>query len=308
MTGRRRRWAAVAGAVAFLATTPAHADAAELDSSGWWTSSAFPIAPDAPPDGLVVQGGPTAEDPTAYAAVSFGIDPDESVERLELVVAEGSLSTPIATLVVCPVTGSVTSAHGEPRADGPTFDCTISAEGTVSDDGTSYTFDVDGLASPTALEVAVVPTGRTDRVVFDPPDGDSLVTASRGRTQLPGSPPPATTGANDPVVPPPGSADPSFDQPTPSSPSFEIPAVGGTIDLPTPAVDSAPDDGPSTASTDEITPPTPISRTQALPADDDGSPMLPALLGLLAALGAAGFWTLAGRSVHEGRLDMETPL
>jgi len=162
---------------ALVVTAPA-ASAEAPDQSGWWTSAPVAVAPDAPSDGLVVQGGQDTNQPTSFAAVSYALS-GATAEKLKLTVASGSASTPSATLALCPLsTSGFSPAQGGSSSDAPKFDCTNKVTAAPSSDGTTYTFDVASLVRSEALAVAIVPTTSTDRVVFQKPDDSSLQTSA----------------------------------------------------------------------------------------------------------------------------------
>jgi hypothetical protein len=123
----RRRWdrrSVVAGLVALGSVALVHgADAASTVESGWWTAAPILTHPDAPAEGLVVQGGPTSESAVAYAAVDYSLAAGESPVSLRLSVLKGSASTPNTTLAVCPLVESFTPEQGGPLKDAPEFDC-----------------------------------------------------------------------------------------------------------------------------------------------------------------------------------------
>src|SRR5436309_8842908 len=87
--------------------------------SGWWTTAPVAVAPDAPSDGLVVQGGPDASQPLAFAALGYTGASGAAPSSLKLTVASGSAMTPDATLAVCPLTTSFIPEQGGAAGDAP---------------------------------------------------------------------------------------------------------------------------------------------------------------------------------------------
>jgi hypothetical protein len=113
-------------AVTVAVLAPATAEAAEITASGWWTTTPVAVAPDAQ-GGLVVQGGPQADQPVSYAAVQFTLENGETASALSLTTAPSSGSTPGTTLTVCPLTDSFAPADGGAMADAPRYDCSSKA-------------------------------------------------------------------------------------------------------------------------------------------------------------------------------------
>jgi hypothetical protein len=213
---------AVAAAVLLVLAHAGPAGAASSSMAGWWTSAPVPVGPDAPPDGLVVQGGAEGSQPVAYAAVAFGLSPDERAVSLTLEVAEGSARTPNALLQVCRLTASFTPAHGGPMSEAPPFDCAAPAAGDPADDGSAYTFDLAEFA-PGDLRVAVLPVGASDRVVLARPGLESLQTrwsSSSSPEGVEDATDSSWTGASEAASPSPGWAfDDSLDPPMPVVPA-----------------------------------------------------------------------------------------
>ena len=274
---------AVAGLV--LMAGPVGAQEADSIEAGWWTSSPLP-PPDAPADGLVVQGSLQSESPTAYAAVSATLSSGSTALSLTLQVAEGSASTPGSTLALCPLTDAFTPAQGGAADGGPAYDCATSqVTATASEDGTSYTWDISGMPTTDAVAVAVVPTTPTDRVVFSKP-----TTASVTVEVAPATPEPADQS---------GTPEPAADSFTTSN-DFSVPADSGplTFEVPAPATPVVPD-LPRTAP--EISPPAATRPVAAQPIGgdgDDGRPLAPFIVAGLVAL-AAVLWGSAGRGEPE---------
>lgn len=290
MSARSRRVVTGLALTAVLVATPGEARAASSVESGWWTSAPVAVAPDLADDQLLVQGGADPSQPLAYAGVSFTLAPGEVAETLLLEVSPDSASTPGATLELCPLESPATSAAGEPAADGPGFDCTSSVDAEPSSDGASYRFDVRSLATGTAVDVAVVPTQSTDRVVLTKPAVDALQTTSSPRptTTLP----PDTSGGGEP--------DPTADT---GSDDFAVPDTGSDLDIPT---DPVATDGEAGAPAVDATPPVvdPSTPVASLESADGGADSFAAFGFIGLALAAAVLWAVAGQGDSE-RLDVD---
>jgi hypothetical protein len=176
VTRARILWFGVLLLVAFGVAEPARAQSP--DKQGWWSAAntgvgpANLFTPDVPEKGLLIQGGPSG--PRAYAALVYAIAPGEDAGALTLEVTSSSITTPGATLLACPlVAATIEPASGGPMGDAPAYDCTHQVAATA--DGTTYRFDVSSLAVGDTLAVAILPSGLTDRVVFDEPGPDSLM-------------------------------------------------------------------------------------------------------------------------------------
>lgn len=180
----------VAGATVALVAATASAHAAEVVAAGWWTAA--PLAPDAPGDALVIEGG--ISEPRAYGAVRYSLAPDERADVLTLAVVPGAASTPNSTLRLCVLSEPFRPARGGSIAAAPGFDCATSVEAAPSSDGSSYAFEVAELANGDALAVAVLPTALTDRVVLAPPGDEALATEVKDDRP---SPAPGPTGDRD---------------------------------------------------------------------------------------------------------------
>ena len=267
---------AAAGIAAALATGPSQpGSAGAAIQSGWWMAPVA-VAPDAPPDGIVVQGG--APEVLAYGAVGFSLTGDEVPESLLLRVAPDSASTPGATLALCLLTEPFTPVQGGPMTDAPAYDCDRAVDAEPSDDGTTYTFEVATLVEDAALAVAILPTAATDRVVLSAPGPYSLTMAGTAVT------PPASDPSS-PVLDAPGA--------TSDLPVSAVP-VGGTPTFPSDA----------TPTPDVTTPPAGSPPLVAAPTTpDDGSGghgWLPPLLFVCLAAVAVGLWSAAGAAEELG--------
>jgi hypothetical protein len=171
---------AAVGALA-AAGAQGQASAAQVEQSGWWTSVAL-TAPTAPAGSLLVQGGPDANTPIAYAGISFSLSEGESPSALKLTVNASGGNTPNATLQLCKAKGTIGGDAGGDSANGPKFDCSTKVQAAPSADGTSYEFKdgLSSLADAGSLAVVVLPTMATDRVALNKPDGSALQSSSGG--------------------------------------------------------------------------------------------------------------------------------
>ena len=278
-----RKGALLFAAVAvFLLGPSGVARAVTPSQQGWWTAANLGVgpaggfAPDVPAKGLLVQGGPTG--PRAYAALVYDAGAATTGGRLTLQVTSNSITTSGSTLMVCPLTSATLQPEqGGPMADAPAYDCTRSV--TATPDGGHYAFDVTPMLSLGTLAVAVLPTGATDRVVFDEPGSDSFVPATE--------PLPAEADASLP-------GDASF-----PGVSFD---VGGSaaVPLPTPAATPV---APSTPAPAATSTPAGAPAGALLPVAghlEDADP-LAVVAAIAAALVGAGLWfgarRAAGRAV-----------
>jgi hypothetical protein len=281
-----------AGASLVLLPMPAHA--ASSPTSGWWTSAPFVPAADVTDDRLLVQGGADPDEPLAYAGISFVLAAGEVPSQLVLSVAPASASTPASTLALCRLTSSATPAAGEPAAEGPAFGCATRVESAPSPDGTTYTFAVDALGGDGALDVAVLPTQPTDRVVLAKPGPDALearpAPAPPTGTPTTGTVPPPSPGAG--VRPPAVTAGSGFGSVTAGSRPL------GTPSSPAPTLRTAAPEAAGEGDAEQAAAPAAGSATftaarpLAETTSGSASRMPFVFVGLAAA--AAALWALAG--------------
>jgi hypothetical protein len=274
--GRAGRVGVVALAFATSVVAGAPAQAAASAEAGWWTTAPVAVAPDAPDDGLVVQGGPDPGQPFSYAAVSYELGVGEVPTSLTLIIAPGAVSTADAVLTLCLLTETFGPEQGGPMTNAPSFDCAAQATASPTADGTSYVFDVSGLYGSGRLALAVLPAAATDRVVLAQPTPDGLrtVTSTPGASE-PG--PPASSFA-------PRSTTPAFGDPVPVAP-----APAGIPGVSEPAIADAPAPGPATAN-----PAVSAEGFRSAPASgDDDSLVSAAIFGVLLVV-AAALWVFAG--------------
>lgn len=315
-----RTLAAVGGALALTCVVAAGipfgpAQAQAPDEQGWWTATTpslpavgvtAPAAPPAPPDvpaeGLLVEGGPAATSPLAYAAVLYELSSGETATTLTLDVAPQSATTPNATLEICPLThASFQSEQGGPMSDAPAYSCAKNVTAQPSASGNSYKFAVSRIAQGGSLAIAVLPTSPTDRVVLSEPDSSSLTvqggseaTNGNGTSLVPASIPsgtvpagPAPAGA--PVGEFPPSTPGSVGAPAPGS-SAEAPVMSAPARPPVLAPASPARSQPSGSQTQ-----TPLPAAYLGPASGPAKPLAVAVVILVALAGAAA-WSGSGRA------------
>lgn len=170
------KWTMRAGAAASAATigllatgailTPAAADAPS--KVGWWNEAsangtAAP-APDAPAGGIRV--AVTSSQTTSYGAVELAI-PSDGNGTLTLNIAQmtGNSAQMLNGISACPTKDdSWTAGDDQDWSKAPAADCsTHSYVGSLSSDGKSISFNLDGAAdqTPGTLSIAIVPTPNT---------------------------------------------------------------------------------------------------------------------------------------------------
>jgi hypothetical protein len=247
-------------------------DAASSAVSGWWTTSPVPLAPDVSAEQLLVQGGPDSA--LAYAGVSFELTAGERPHRVVLLVAPSSATTPASRLALCPLRSPALTESGAPAAEGPAFDCATKVEAVPAADGSTYTFDVSSLPFVASLDLAVLPTAPTDRVVLGKPGADALQSESSPAVDAQaGSPLPSPL--------------PVFDVLTDAF----APTFGGataTAAAPGPA-------GTTPVATETAAPAANAGASFPVAGGEGGASMLAALLFTVLAAAAVGLWAVAGR-------------
>lgn len=273
---RSRRTLAAVGVVVVSIFPGSSAEAATSVQAGWWTTAPMATAPDAPADGLVLQGGPDFDNPFAYAAVEYALLSGESPSSVTLTIAPNSATTPNATLTVCPLTEPFTPAQGGASGEAPAYDCGTKVTAAAASDGTTYTFDVAALAGEGTLAIAILPGASTDRVVLSRPQLDSLQSTNSGGSG-------ASTAKFSPST---DSGAESFGPTGPASGSLDVPG------LPAPNV-PGPASGPDTAREGRaeaaLPAASPITTTGK---DDDSAVPTFVLIGLV--LLATALWLSAG--------------
>lgn len=278
------RLAAAAGALGVVAA-PAPASAASSVESRWWSGSPLFAAPDVDADQLLVQGSPDPNRPLAYAGISFSLASGELPAKLVLRQAPESASSPGAKLALCALKGPATSEAA------PGFDCTTRADGTAGADGASIEFDVSAFVGGATLDVAVVPTQPTDRVVLAEPAADALQ-SSGGSSADPTTTSGDGTGTGSTGFDA-GASGGGFSSFGPGSASFDVPST------PLPSASAPSTSTATTVAKREVELAAPAAATSPFGGDggDDRSIAPFAFFGLAAA--AAALWGLAGREPEE---------
>lgn len=228
---RGRRWTRAAAVAAVAATSGVTAHAADDGvASGWWRrppAAIVPLGPLPSDEGFLEVGG-TPEGPTAMAAVRAPVPAGRTVGELVL-TAVGGPTQSVGVVVACPSVQAWTPVAGGAWSDRPpTTGCEATKRAAaVSADGTTWTFDVRGLAVDGVLDVVLVaditvPASPAFVVRFQRPTSAALVTESQE---------PPDSGIDDSGGAPTG-GDPSFAPPAPMEP-LTTGELG--ILLPTPA-------------------------------------------------------------------------
>ena len=175
----------------FIAPSPVSANAP--DDAAWWNSANLgdpAPAPPAPPDvkdgDLLVQGSNPADIPSplgaapatsqAVAGVAFELPPAALLGPLTLQI-DGS-PPPQVSVVACRATETFTSDENGPWSQVPPYDGNACVPGKLKDTDVVFS-DVDKLVSHNALRVLILP-GPVDRIVFKPPNDDTLVVKDSG--------------------------------------------------------------------------------------------------------------------------------
>jgi hypothetical protein len=276
--------------VAWVGATPAGATAAPVQQ-GWWTALnpgplpelgqpvPAPTPPDVPAQGLLVQGG-TSGSPVAYAGLVYDLPIGATASTLTLTIAPNSVTTPDATLELCPLVNPVLNPEqGGPSSDAPAYSCTNSVSAVPNSQGSAYQFNVSGLVTEGTLAVAILPVSATDRVVFSQP-GDASLDVQLGAAGQSTQAPILSSG----VAPNPGFATPQY-VPTPlSAAAGEPPAPGSNAPTTTaPAPTEA-------QSSPRATNPIPVFALSS----DNASPLAVALV-VAGLSGGAVLWFSTGR-------------
>ena len=285
-------------ALAAVAGFTLGAGAVAPSEQGWWTSTnlggttqslgvASPAPPDVTSNGLLIEGGPSAASPIAYAGLIYQVPSGATAGTLTLTVAPSSATTPNSTLEVCPLTiPLLIPEQGGPMSDAPAYDCTTNTTAKASSSGDGFAFDVSKLASNGVLALAILPTSATDRVVFSQPSATSLaVTQSTTTSNTAPAPAAGNTGtAPAPAAGNTGSAtSPTFGNP---SSSFSNPQPLATTPSSTPTATTQP------VSHAIAPPPLPVASTLARA---NTAVVILVLVGLAAA---AALWAAAGRKAE----------
>lgn len=142
--------------------TPRHADAAELQASGWWWRAQSGLAPLPPPagtpeDGLMVGGAPDEFGPTAVAAVRYTLEPSERDPILVLSVAD-ELNSASAEIIACRTASPWSTVRAGTWEERPKTACESGVvKGVAAEDGQTWTFQLASLVSSGSLDVALLP-------------------------------------------------------------------------------------------------------------------------------------------------------
>jgi hypothetical protein len=270
------------------------------DQQGWWTSLdagsvpevgslPSPTPPDVPAQGLLVEG--PSSSPVAYAALVYYLPVGSTASTLTLTIAANSASTPGTTLELCPLVNPVLNPEqGGPTSDAPAYDCTKNLSAGPDSAGSGYQFQVSSFVSDGSLAVVILPTGLTDRVVFDQPDANSLA------VQSPPAGAPSQTQSPSPGVTP----NPTSGTPIPEATA--IPTLGisdfGATPNPAPGAGAPASTGsapPATAAPAQASP----ESYAAVPAlrtleGDNASPLMVALV-VAGLSGGGALWLITGR-------------
>ena len=251
---------------------PSSVSASAPRQQGWWTSSPVP-RPDAPDDGLVVEGGVAA--PTSYAALVYDVGEGATVGALTLAVAADSATTPNSSLQACPLDeAAIQPEQGGAMADAPAYDCGTSVTAGPASDGASYELDVASLVRDGVLAVAIVPSTPADRVVLAAPGDDSLA------VQRPAATP---------------SGDPAGEATVPAPAASPPPASSNDFDVePAPVADETPTTTVSVGRTERVAASPELDEIDEV---DDGLAERGTLLLVLAGgIVLLGGWLAVGRN------------
>jgi hypothetical protein len=264
----RRRLVLLVAAVSLilgssLVFDPVQADpAASLDDAGWWwRAQANPSVPLPPPPNvakgqLLVQSSP--EGATALAAIAGSLVEGQANPVLTLQVASnGDTGGDAAVLVACQAGASWKGGDAQAWSEHPPAGCEAgAAQGTRSEDGTSWSFDLSALQFTDQVNVVVAPG-----TVEGQPEGANFATFS-----LTFEAPTTASIATSPGLPPASALPPLADS------AFTTPDVGSGATFDSPPVDSGSIDLPPVAALpDEEQALTPVA-----PSVQAGQPLLPA--------------------------------
>ncbi len=251
----------VAAATVFGATWPTAAQADAPVQTAWWNAASG--GGQAAPEPTAEEGGlHLAVEPgqiLAFGAVLYAM-PVEASGTLELKIGNiaatpqvnptAPTTDPAVNIQACPTADTSWKAgDNQPMDSAPDYDCSLrSFTGSVSADGTSVTFLVDGSAEtvPGQLSLAIVPVMTTDApgvgtqlptdatqpysVDISKPDAGSLVltggTALPAAAPAPASAPPAPAGTTTGAATAAGSA--AGPPGAPAAPDLSLPAATTT--------------------------------------------------------------------------------
>lgn len=252
----------------FVAPSPVSANAPDV--AAWWNSANLgdpaPVPP-APPDvkdgDLFVQGSNPADIPSplgaapattqAVSGVAFDLPQSALVGALTLQI-DGT-PPPQVSVVACRATETFTSDENGPWSQVPPYDGNACVPGKLKDSDVVFS-DVEKLVSHNALRVLILP-GPVDRVVFKPPNDDTLVVkngggigaaappvgAGTGSTTVgggAGSSGTASVGGSAVTGPPVASSGGLPDAPTTTTPGSDVPPVVAGNQTGTPVAQQSP--------------------------------------------------------------------
>jgi hypothetical protein len=193
----RRGLAGAAILAALLASFPfGAASAATPSAHGYWWRLQTGSGPTLPPPAIVPSGGlwaaQDASGQQAVSAVRYRAPSGVQIRRLTLAVWQSSGSG--AVLLACPASTTWSPAEAGAWASRPGTSCDVAfVKGVASSDGSSWSFDVRGLARSGTLNVVIMPPpdlSATFSISFQPPGSSSVETE-----RLPGSPSPSTSSS-----------------------------------------------------------------------------------------------------------------
>jgi hypothetical protein len=220
---------------------PVQADpAASIDDSGWWWRAQtnptllLPPPPNVSKGQLMVQSTP--EGATALAAVAGTLVEGQANPVLTLKVASnGDTGGETAVLVACQAGATWKGGDAQAWSEHPPAGCEAgAAEGTRSEDGTSWTFDLSTLQFTDKVSVVIAPgtvegqpegaNFATFSLTFEAPTTASITTSA-------GLPPaPATLPADSGFTMPDVGGGATFDSPPVDTSSFDLPPVAALPD------------------------------------------------------------------------------
>jgi hypothetical protein len=156
----------VAASAVVSSGVPAHA-VQSVESGYWWQGqpdgAPLPAPPSVPANGLWVSGNQTA--PVAIAAIRIQLAPGETAPTLTAkinsavppVQATSAANADQLVVMACPTNGAWKPAQAGAWSARPQYDCGGAVNGTVSPDGTTISFDLNGVVTDDRVDVALVP-------------------------------------------------------------------------------------------------------------------------------------------------------
>jgi hypothetical protein len=215
-----------------------------LDAYGWWNKQqALPVQGD--PTGLGLTTVPTVPAPATVPADGMQVAADATGASaiaavrylaagggtLTLHVPDGTTLTGTEKLVACQVQGGFTASENGRWDAKPAYDeTTCIVEGKLSEDKTSFTFDIPATFASALGDVSVVLAPAADAtpfsVSFDKPSNDSFAVTTQVQSTPEVAPMPAYEPGTAVYTPPAASVSPSVA--LPPSPSVSTPQQGGS--------------------------------------------------------------------------------